>query len=219
MKTYLPNRFIVERDEDRCISCQVCVRQCGFDVHHYDAEDDSVYADDEKCVACHRCVTFCPTQALNIRKSPLSYRENSNWRGEVVEDIIKQAETGGILLTGMGSDKPFPIYWDKLVLNASQVTNPSIDPLREPMELRTYLGASPTASTCPSARATAGRAAPRRWRWTYRSCSRPSPTAPSASTCTSRSPAPPRRWALCSTPARAACTAASTSTATTPSSR
>ncbi|MBM4087018.1 MAG: FMN-binding glutamate synthase family protein, partial [Planctomycetes bacterium] len=35
--------------------------------------------------------------------------------------------------------------WDHLVLNASQVTNPSIDPLREPMELRTYLGRKPEA--------------------------------------------------------------------------
>ena len=48
-----------------------------------------------------------------------------------------------MLLTGMGSDKPYPVYWDHLLLNASQVTNPSIDPLREPMELRTYLGAKP----------------------------------------------------------------------------
>jgi glutamate synthase domain-containing protein 2 len=43
----------------------------------------------------------------------------------------------------MGSDRPYPIYWDHLLLNASQVTNPSIDPLREPMELRTYLGSKP----------------------------------------------------------------------------
>ena len=48
-----------------------------------------------------------------------------------------------MLLTGMGTDKPYPIYWDHLVLNASQVTNPSIDPLREPMELATYLGRKP----------------------------------------------------------------------------
>ena len=48
--------------------------------------------------------------------------------------------TGGILLTGMGNDRPYPIYWDHMLLNASQVTNPSIDPLREPMELKTYLG-------------------------------------------------------------------------------
>lgn len=143
LKTYLPTRFIVERNPDRCIQCQVCVRQCGFDVHYYDEEDDVVRARDERCVACHRCVAFCPTGALTIRKNPLDYRENFNWRGEVIEDIIKQSETGGILLTGMGNDKAYPIYWDRLVLNASQVTNPSIDPLREPMELRTYLGRKP----------------------------------------------------------------------------
>jgi glutamate synthase domain-containing protein 2 len=43
----------------------------------------------------------------------------------------------------MGCDKPHLNYWDRLLLNASQVTNPSIDPLREPMEIRTYLGAKP----------------------------------------------------------------------------
>ncbi|OGO04031.1 MAG: glutamate synthase, partial [Chloroflexi bacterium RBG_13_54_8] len=75
--------------------------------------------------------------------NPLDYRQNYNWRPEAIEDIIKQAETGGVLLTGMGNDKGYPIYWDHLVLNASQVTNPSIDPLREPMELATYLGRKP----------------------------------------------------------------------------
>jgi glutamate synthase domain-containing protein 2 len=80
---------------------------------------------------------------LTIRRNPLDYRENYNWRPEVIEDIIKQAETGGVLLSGMGCDKGYPIYWDHLVLNASQVTNPSIDPLREPMELATYLGRKP----------------------------------------------------------------------------
>ena len=47
------------------------------------------------------------------------------------------------MLTGSGNDKPAPVYWDSMLINASQVTNPSIDPLREPMELRTYLGAKP----------------------------------------------------------------------------
>jgi glutamate synthase domain-containing protein 2 len=73
----------------------------------------------------------------------MEYRDNLNWRPEYIEDIIKQAETGGMLLTGMGNDKGYRIYWDHMVLNASQVTNPSIDPLREPMELVTYLGAKP----------------------------------------------------------------------------
>lgn len=143
MKTYLPPRFVVERDDARCIRCEVCVNQCTFDVHTYDAEDDEIRSHEENCVGCHRCVVFCPTKALTIRRNPLDYRNNYNWRPEVIEDIIKQAETGGVLLTGMGNDKSYRIYWDYLVLNASQVTNPSIDPLREPMELTTYLGQKP----------------------------------------------------------------------------
>ncbi len=143
MKTYLPPKFIVERDDYRCIRCEVCVNQCTFDVHSYDAEDDEIRSHEENCVGCHRCVVFCPTEALTVRRNPLDYRENYNWRPEVIEDIIKQSETGGVLLTGMGNDKSYRIYWDHLVLNASQVTNPSIDPLREPMELTTYLGRKP----------------------------------------------------------------------------
>jgi glutamate synthase domain-containing protein 2 len=143
VKTYLPPKFIVERDDSRCIRCEVCVNQCTFDVHSYDIEDDELKSREENCVGCHRCVIFCPTEALTIRRNPLDYRENYNWRPEVIEDIIKQSETGGVLLTGMGNDKSYRIYWDHLVLNASQVTNPSIDPLREPMELTTYLGQKP----------------------------------------------------------------------------
>jgi len=143
MKTYLPNKFIVQRDTDRCTQCQVCVNQCSFDVHYFDEVDNEVKSREERCVGCHRCVVFCPSRALNIRKRPLDYRDNYNWTPDAIEDIIKQAESGGVLLTGMGSDKPFRIYWDHLFLNASQVTNPSIDPLREPMELTTFLGRKP----------------------------------------------------------------------------
>lgn len=143
MKTYIPSKFLIERDEEKCIGCQVCVNQCSFGAHIYDPVEDRIKSNEKYCVGCHRCVVFCPTNALNIRRNPLEYRENFNWRPEVIEDIIKQAETGGVLLTGMGNDKANRIYWDYLVLNASQVTNPSIDPLREPMELTTYLGRKP----------------------------------------------------------------------------
>jgi glutamate synthase domain-containing protein 2 len=143
MKTYLVPRFCIQRDPDRCIQCQVCVNQCSFDANYYDAEDDAVISREENCVGCHRCVLFCPTQALTISRKPLDYRDNYNWRPDIIEDITKQAETGGVILTGMGDDKGQRIYWDHLVLNASQVTNPSIDPLREPMELETYLGRKP----------------------------------------------------------------------------
>ena len=141
--TLLTPEFRIERDQDRCIACQVCVRQCANDIHAYDVDDDWVFSDESSCVACHRCVTLCPTHALTIRRTALDFRANANWTAERITSIYKQAQTGGILLTGMGCDSPYPIYFDHMVLNASQVTNPSIDPLREPMELRTFLGRKP----------------------------------------------------------------------------
>jgi glutamate synthase domain-containing protein 2 len=135
--------FVVDRDESKCIACQVCVRQCANDVHYYVPEDERVLSNASQCVDCHRCVTLCPTGALSIRSNPLEFRPHANWTGYTLTNIYKQAETGGMLLTAMGCDLPYPIYWDHMVLNASQVTNPSIDPLREPMELKTYLGAKP----------------------------------------------------------------------------
>ncbi|GAB4259281.1 glutamate synthase-related protein [Thermincola ferriacetica] len=135
--------FIVERDIKKCINCRVCERQCANEVHSYDAEEDLMIADDTKCVNCHRCVLLCPTRALSIRRHPLEFREHPVWTGSTIKEIYKQAATGGILLTGMGTDKNFPVYWDNILLNASQVTNPSIDPLREPMELKTFLGRKP----------------------------------------------------------------------------
>ncbi len=135
--------FLIERNLDRCIHCQVCVRQCANEAHGYDHEEQRVYSDDMRCVNCHRCVVLCPTRALSVRQFPLEFRANANWTAEVIHNIYLQAATGGILLTGMGNDRPYPIYWDHMLINASQVTNPSIDPLREPMELKTFLGRKP----------------------------------------------------------------------------
>jgi glutamate synthase domain-containing protein 2 len=143
MKTYIIPEYLVERDEKRCIRCKVCVNQCTYETHSYDEEEDVIRSKDENCVNCQRCVTFCPTHAITIRKNPTAIRENANWTMEALRDVKKQAESGVVILTGMGCDKPYFTYWDRLVLNASQVTNPSIDPLREPMEIRTYLGAKP----------------------------------------------------------------------------
>jgi glutamate synthase domain-containing protein 2 len=135
--------FKIIRDKEKCIACQVCVRQCANDAHIYDPEEDEVISDDSKCVGCHRCETLCPTKALNIVKYPYDIKDNANWKPSILNDIYRQAETGAIILTGMGCDKDYPIYWDRILLNASQVTNPSIDPLREPMELRTFIGRKP----------------------------------------------------------------------------
>lgn len=145
LRSYLPPRFMAKIIDDRCIRCQTCVRQCGWEALYYDERTDSIQPTEKNCTGCHRCVAMCPTQAIWIEDRPLQYRRNFNWTPEVIEDVMQQSESGGIVLTGMGDDKGQTIYWDKLVLNASQVTNPSIDPLREPMEVRTYLGRKPDA--------------------------------------------------------------------------
>ena len=136
-------QFEVLRDENRCIQCRVCEKQCANKVHSYDEELNVMKANDADCVNCHRCVALCPTKALRIRKYPLEFRENANWTAQAINEIYKQADTGTVLLTSMGNPKPFTIYWDKMLLNASQVTNPSIDPLREPMETKVMIGAKP----------------------------------------------------------------------------
>ncbi|MEJ2744382.1 MAG: glutamate synthase-related protein [bacterium] len=145
MKSFLQPEFHVARDDERCILCEVCVRQCAFESHTYDPADGRVTTESRNCVGCQRCATLCPTQALVVTEHPRQYRPHAYWTARTIEEIYKQAETGGLLLSGMGSDVPHKLYWDNLLLDASQVTNPSIDPLREPMELKTFLGRKPRA--------------------------------------------------------------------------
>jgi len=132
--------FKVEIDYDKCHKCGRCVQQCGWGVYSF---NERPFPDDSKCRACHRCVTYCPAHCITIKKNELALRENANWSSEQRKNVWRQAESGGVMLTGMGNDKPYISYFDHLVLDACQVTNPSIDPLREPMELRTYLGRKP----------------------------------------------------------------------------
>ncbi len=133
----------VVRDFSRCVACRVCERQCANEVHRFDPGTGRMAADESRCVDCHRCVALCPARALKIVKNDLGFKESANWSGEAIIDIYKQAATGGVLLSSMGTPRDYPVYWDKILINASQVTNPSIDPLREPMETRTFLGKKP----------------------------------------------------------------------------
>jgi len=140
---YIYPEYEIVRNQERCIVCRVCERQCANEAHEYLKDSNKMVSDDAKCVNCHRCVALCPTRALKIIKSPHTFKENSNWTGKAINEIYKQAESGGVLLSSMGNPENYPVYFDKILLNASQVTNPSIDPLREPMETRVFLGAKP----------------------------------------------------------------------------
>ncbi len=140
--SYVYADYEIVRDEKRCIGCKACVKQCGNGVHSGINTDkgEFIIADETKCVACHRCVCFCPTRALKVVKTDLSFKNGANFKETEIREIFKQAATGGVLLSSMGCAEDYPVYFDKILINASQVTNPPIDPLREPMETKVSLG-------------------------------------------------------------------------------
>ncbi len=140
MDTFIPAGYEVVRDAERCTGCGVCERQCANGVHKFDKSTGKMIADSNKCVNCHRCVCMCPTHALKIVKSDDTYRLNANWSAQTMNEVYRQANSGGVLLSSMGNPNDYPVYFNKILLNASQVTNPPIDPLREPMETAVYLG-------------------------------------------------------------------------------
>lgn len=137
---YFYPEYEVIRNDSKCVRCHICERECPYGVHFYNEKNKIVLAHEENCVNCQRCVAFCPTHAIKIVKSDCRLKENGNWNENYIKEIFKQANTSGVLLSSMGNPNPKKNYFDHILINASQVTNPPIDPLREPMETEVYLG-------------------------------------------------------------------------------
>ncbi|RXE56981.1 glutamate synthase [Methanoculleus taiwanensis] len=137
-----PLRYRISIDRERCMECERCIENCSYGV--FRREGEKIMIDSRKCTACHRCLAMCPRDAIMLEEYPCDYRSHPVWTRQAREAIYNQAKTGKIILSGMGNALDYPIIFDRLVLDACQVTNPSIDPLREPMEVRTYLGKKPS---------------------------------------------------------------------------
>jgi len=58
-------------------------------------------------------VALCPTRALKIVKTDHTFKENANWRGSIINEIYKQAESGAVLLSSMGNPNEYPVYLTK----------------------------------------------------------------------------------------------------------
>lgn len=139
----LPAKFRIRKDEG-CILCLRCCTECSFGAISYDKEEKRLVFNNALCTDCQRCVEKCPKGVLFITENENTFRRNRVFDMDAINEIGLQSATGGVLLSSMGSGKEqIPVYFDRLLLNASQVTNPSIDPLREPMETVTYLGRRP----------------------------------------------------------------------------
>jgi glutamate synthase domain-containing protein 2 len=140
MDTKLPERFKPVIDYQACRTCKRCVNECSFQA--LDFRDNRVVPIGG-CVACGRCLAVCPVSCIEIRTVPSQFPPHGNWTERMRRAIYAQANSGGVLLSSCGTDVEHPVIFDDLLLDAAQVTNPSIDPLREPVETVTLLGGRP----------------------------------------------------------------------------
>jgi glutamate synthase domain-containing protein 2 len=142
--------FHPEFDLSRCDyenGCRICAGECSFgeiSLKPVKGGNGAVvyqpWANMSACNACQRCVKMCPTRAIHIVHQPM-HTSHQYWTNYHVGNIWRQAGSkGGVLLVGTGATGPQRRYFDHMMFDACQVTNPSIDPLREPMEIRRYLG-------------------------------------------------------------------------------
>jgi glutamate synthase domain-containing protein 2 len=86
----------------------------------------------------------CPQEAITVIENPMAYSSHAAYDERIRRIGWEQAGTGGVMLTSCGNDLPYRMIFDDLILDAAQVTNPAIDPLREPIETKTFLGAKPS---------------------------------------------------------------------------
>ncbi len=133
--------FRVSIDRQRCRLCKRCVENCSFGALEW--RGDKVKTFDDRCVACQRCVDMCPEDAITLHRTPSVMSSHPVWTENARRDVFTQSKTGAILLASTGNELHERIIFDSLLLDACQVTNPAIDPLREPIELRTYIGRKP----------------------------------------------------------------------------
>ena len=141
IKINMPSRFRVDIDRERCKICKRCTVNCTFDALSFNGE--RIVSDNDLCVACQRCSTECPQEAITIRENDMAYPPHSAYDVRIRRIGWEQAGTGGVMLTSCGNDLPYRSIFDDMVLDAAQVTNPAIDPLREPIETRCFLGSKP----------------------------------------------------------------------------
>lgn len=60
-------------DEDKCIGCRVCFKECANDGLSFDESAGKMRLSQANCVGCGRCVTACPTGAVALKDENAPY--------------------------------------------------------------------------------------------------------------------------------------------------
>lgn len=143
-----PVKYMPVFDYSRCTRCGLCATACTWGEIRLIPEKVEngkpvlkPVSNRSSCGACHYCARQCPEEAITIVDTPF-VSSHRYWRGDQ-KNLWRQVDPnnpGHVLLISTGADSELISYFDHLLFDACQVTNPPIDPLREPIELRTYLG-------------------------------------------------------------------------------
>lgn len=138
----IPSKFRVKIDQELCKKCKRCVTHCSYGALAWNGE--KIICNHDKCVACQRCALYCPASAISVEENTqLIYPPHGGYDSRVRRIIQSQSGTGGVMLSSTGNDLNYRTIFDDILLDACQVTNPSIDPLREPVETKVFLGRKP----------------------------------------------------------------------------
>jgi len=62
---------LITVDEEKCIKCAMCVKECPVNVLSFDERGPKEIAP-ERCIACGHCVAVCPKEAIENERTPLA---------------------------------------------------------------------------------------------------------------------------------------------------
>lgn len=123
-------KFRIVRGEN-CINCAKCTKVCIYEAHQRREDDPRIMADPntEVCRNCFRCIQECPRGALE--KSLFSEFMDSGgkyWTPDILLTLWKQAETGGVPVSGAGYRGPFTGKgFDSMWTDMSEIVRPTRD--------------------------------------------------------------------------------------------
>ncbi len=116
---------------DNCINCAKCTKVCIYEAHQRSDEDPRIMADPdtEVCRNCFRCIQECPRGALEKSLfSEFTGTGGKYWTPDILLTLWKQAETGGVPVSGAGYRGPFTGKgFDSMWTDMSEIVRPTRD--------------------------------------------------------------------------------------------
>jgi ferredoxin len=123
-------KFRIERGGN-CINCGRCSKVCIYEAHKRGKEDPRKMAEPNTvvCRNCFRCIQECPRGALekSLEKDFLNIG-GKYWKPDMFLTLWKQAEDGGVPVSGAGYRGPFTgPGFDAMWTDMSEIVRPTRD--------------------------------------------------------------------------------------------